>query len=383
MRRAMNASAMATTNRPKTSWMGSENISRRPMPRQQCSFWASWSAGAWVARLRPLAVRRLLLPRAPRPRRVWGSPIYAALVARVRSARTRSSSGFGASTTSARVSDVVGGLSETSAVGGATAATSPCLRGSCRQSRRRAPARASLSPLVEARHVERLQGIRRDEPEDLGEELDLRVERTADSLGAAEAVTFAWERDVRARDAPCGQGRDQRLRLGRRDDPVVEALHHEHRARDPVEEVDRRAFAVDIGHLRIRADEPVHVARFELVGVAREHLEVADPVSADAGREDVAEGEGCQRRVAAGTPTHDRQPLSVDVAALDEELGRRDDVVDIDDPPLRVELATVGPAIPAAAPVVDVDDGDAATGQPLRRRDRAPTRRCRSGRRGS
>jgi len=60
---------------------------------------------------------------------------------------------------------------------------------------------------------------------------------------------------------------------------------------------------------------------------------------ADAGRERVAEGQGRERREAAGAPTFDREPVRVDVAALDQEPRRSDRVVDIDDAPLPVELA--------------------------------------------
>ena len=63
------------------------------------------------------------------------------------------------------------------------------------------------------------------------------------------------------------------------------------------------------------------------------------PKQADAGREDVPERERGEGRVAAGAAAFDGQPLRVDVAALDEEAGRRDAVVDVDDAPLAVEPA--------------------------------------------
>ena len=56
---------------------------------------------------------------------------------------------------------------------------------------------------------------------------------------------------------------------------------------------------------------------------------------ADAGREDVPEGERGERRVAARAAALDGEPVAVDVAALDEEPGRGDAVVDVDDAPLR------------------------------------------------
>ena len=75
--------------------------------------------------------------------------------------------------------------------------------------------------------------------------------------------------------------------------------------------VDRRALAVQVAPLGIGPDQAVEVARLELVRVARQRLEVADAVVARAGREDVAEGQRAQRRVAAGAAAADRQPLGV------------------------------------------------------------------------
>ena len=191
------------------------------------------------------------------------------------------------------------------------------------------------------------------------------LERPPQGERAAEAVTLALEREVGVRDRLLGQRRDDRLGLRRRHDPVVEALEDQDRGREAVREVARRALAVDGGRLRIRPDQAVVVARFELVAVGVEQLEVADPEVADAGREDVAEGERRQRRVAAGAPALDGQPVRIDVAALDEEPRGRDAVVDVDDAPLPVEALAVLAPVAGAAAVVDVDDGDPAAGQEL------------------
>ena len=96
-----------------------------------------------------------------------------------------------------------------------------------------------------------------------------------------------------------------------------------------------------------------------------EHLEVADAEVADAGREDVAEGEGGERRVAAGAAALDGEPVRIDVAALDQEARRGDAVVDVDDAPLPVEAAAVVAAVAGAPAVVHVDDRDPAAGQEL------------------
>ncbi len=134
-----------------------------------------------------------------------------------------------------------------------------------------------------------------------------------------------------------------------------------------------------VGGLRVRSDETVHVARLELVRVPRQRLEVADAELADAGGEDVAEGQCRERRVAAGAAALDREALRVDVAALDEEAGGGDAVVDVDDAPAALESPAVRPAVAGAPAVVDVDDRDAPAGQELRCPGRARWTRSTSG----
>ena len=137
---------------------------------------------------------------------------------------------------------------------------------------------------------------------------------------------------------------------------------------------------IDVGSLRVRPDQSVHVARLELVRVPRHRLEVADAEQADPGREDVAEGQRRQRGVTAGAAARDGEPRRVHVAAIGQEAGGRDAVVDVDDAPGAVERRPVGPPVPGAAAVVDVDDGDPAAGQELLARGRARSMRSRWGR---
>ena len=150
-------------------------------------------------------------------------------------------------------------------------------------------------------------------------------------------MPLALEREVGVRDPVGLEGRDDRLGLVGRHDLVVEALQDQDRAGDLVEVVDRRSLAVEGDRLGIRPDEPVVVARLELVRVGRQALEVADAEPADAGREHVPEGQRGKRRVAAGAPAFDGKAVRVDVAALDEEPRRGDAVVDVDDAPLAIE----------------------------------------------
>jgi hypothetical protein len=92
------------------------------------------------------------------------------------------------------------------------------------------------------------------------------------------------------------------------------------------------------------------------VGVERHRLQVADAVVGRAGGEDVVERERGQRRVAAGAAAPDGEPGRVDVAALDQESGAGDAVVDVVDAPGAVERLAVGAAVAGAAAVVDVQD---------------------------
>ena len=190
---------------------------------------------------------------------------------------------------------------------------------------------------------------------------------------AAEAVALALEGEVGVRDAVRGERRRRSPRPGlggttRSSRPWRTSTGQ----RISVDGVDRRALAIDRRALRVRADEPVSVVRLELVGVAaRGARGRPTPNRLMPGREDVAEGERGERRVAAGAAALDRQPLRVDVAALDEEAGRRDARRRRRRRPTALEAPPVLAAVAGAAAVVDVDDGDAAAGQELLRRGRA------------
>ena len=222
-----------------------------------------------------------------------------------------------------------------------------------------------LAPRAEPDDLERLELVGRLEAEDLAEERQARLERTALGDRAAEAVALALEREVGIRDAVGGQRRHHRLGLRRRDDAVVEPLEQEDRARDVAGGVDRRTLPVEGRGLRVRGEQAVVVARLELVGLDLEELQVADPVVADARGEDVPERERREGRVAAGASALDGQPPRIGVAPADQVAGSRDAIVDVDDPPLAVEPAPVLAAVAGAPAVVHVHDGDAAAGQEL------------------
>src|SRR5205823_2062932 len=88
--------------------------------------------------------------------------------------------------------------------------------------------------------------------------------------------------------------------LARRHDGVLLPLKEDDRLRESIRVIERRALAVTRFLLRVRADQPVEIARLELMGVARERSDVAHAVIASPALKKVAEGQRCQSRVAAG-----------------------------------------------------------------------------------
>ena len=94
--------------------------------------------------------------------------------------------------------------------------------------------------------LELRERVGRLEPENLGVERELGLERADDVLGLAESVALSFEEQVRVWDAALAKRPDDQFRLERRDDLVVGALEHEHRRRDPVGEVDRAARPVQL-----------------------------------------------------------------------------------------------------------------------------------------
>ena len=121
-------------------------------------------------------------------------------------------------------------------------------------------------------------------------------------------------------------------------DLVLEPLEENQRARQAVDEVDRRPRAIDIPGGRIRADHGVEIARLELVRVLGERLDVADAVIARARPEHLRmKRQRRQRRVAAGAAAADDQPLGIRPSLLDQIFRGIDAVVDVHDSPLPVE----------------------------------------------
>src|SRR5262249_59270907 len=114
--------------------------------------------------------------------------------------------------------------------------------------------------------------------------------------------------------------------------------------------------------LRVGPDQPIEIARFELVGVARERGRVADTVIARATLEEIAEGQRRERGVAAGAAAADHAALVVDPALPGQELRAVDAVIDIDHAPGEMQPIAVGPPEAGRAAVVHVEHRDAEAG---------------------
>src|SRR5438132_13494614 len=93
---------------------------------------------------------------------------------------------------------------------------------------------------VSSEVVNRERGDARSEiePEDLGVEGELGLERSADRVRPPKAVAFALEEKVGVCDAVVLQSGDEELRLRDRHDVIFLSLEGGHRRADPVGEVD-------------------------------------------------------------------------------------------------------------------------------------------------
>ena len=118
---------------------------------------------------------------------------------------------------------------------------------------------------------------------------------------------------------------------------------------------------VEVAALGVRPDQPVEIARLELVRRAHERLEVADPEIAHPRGERVAEGHGAQGRIAARAAAPDREPFPIDDPPGREPASARHAIGEIDDTPLAFEPLAVGHAVAGRAAVIDVEDGEATS----------------------
>src|SRR5262249_3319815 len=132
--------------------------------------------------------------------------------------------------------------------------------------------------------------------------------------------------------------------------------------REPIRVIERRALAIARFLLWIRSDQPVEIARLELMGVARERGDVAHAVMASPPLKEVAEGQPRQGRVGAGTAAADDASLAVDPPLRCEEPRAGDAIVDVDHAPIQPQTVAVGAAESSASAVIHVEHRNAAAG---------------------
>src|SRR5215472_15245649 len=137
--------------------------------------------------------------------------------------------------------------------------------------------------------------------------------------------------------------------------------------------IDRRARQVEIASFWIRSDQTIEVARFELVRVLGQSLQVAHAIVTCAGLEEVVEGERTQGGVATGAATRDHNAHRINALRLGEALRAVDAVLDVNNAPLAPQQVAIFPAVAAAAAVVDIEHSDSAAGPELDKRfERTP-----------
>src|SRR6266536_425560 len=138
-------------------------------------------------------------------------------------------------------------------------------------------------------------------PEDFDRiEGEFRIEAALNVAGLPEAMLLAREQEIAHRIALAPERLDHAFCLVRRHDGVLVPLEEDHRLRQPIRVIERRALAIARLLLRIGSDQPVEIARLELVGVARQRGDVAHAVIASPALKEVVEGQRRQGRVAAG-----------------------------------------------------------------------------------
>src|SRR6516164_2500301 len=173
---------------------------------------------------------------------------------------------------------------------------------------------------------------------------EFRIEAALNVAGLPEAMLLAREQEIANRITFAPQRLNHTFRLVRRHDGVLLPLEKDDRLREPIRVIKRRALAIARLLLRIRSDQPVEVARLELVGVARERSDVAHAVIASPALKEVAEGQRCQGRVAAGATAADDASHAINPPLRFQEPRAGDAIVDVDHAPIQLQTVAVGAA---------------------------------------
>src|SRR5262249_52297907 len=154
--------------------------------------------------------------------------------------------------------------------------------------------------------------------------------RALDVLSLAEAMLLAGEQQITDRYAVVAQRLDHLLGLARWHDPILVALEEDDGSLELLGMLDWRAFAIARRFLRIRPDQPIEIARLELVGIASKGRRIAYPIVAGAALKEVAGGQRRERRIAARAAARDDGAPGIDASLRGEEAGAVDAVVDVD-----------------------------------------------------
>src|SRR5262249_33205706 len=178
-------------------------------------------------------------------------------------------------------------------------------------------------------------------------------------------MLLAREQEIADRIALAPRRLNYAFCLVRRHDGVLLPLEEDHRLCEPIRVIERRALAIARFLLWIRSDQPVEIARLELMGVARERGDVAHAVMASPALKELAEGQRCQSRVAAGAAAADDASLAVDPSLRGEAPRAGDAIVAVDHAPFQWKTGAVGAAESGASAVVHVEHRNAAAGPEL------------------
>ena len=90
---------------------------------------------------------------------------------------------------------------------------------------------------------------------------EFRIEAALNVAGLPEAMLLAREQEIADRIALAPQRLNHAFCLVRRHDGVLLPLEEDHRLREPIRVIERRALAIARFLLRIWSDQPVEVAR--------------------------------------------------------------------------------------------------------------------------
>src|SRR6516165_2973792 len=104
-------------------------------------------------------------------------------------------------------------------------------------------------------------------------------------------MLLAREQEIADRIALAPQRLNHAFCLVRRHDSILVPLEEDHRLREPIRVIEWRALAIARFLLWIGSDQPVEIARLELVGVARQRGNVAHAIIASAALKELAEGQ--------------------------------------------------------------------------------------------